>query len=100
LIEADNCIAEKSENKKDKAAIDIETGTKKTTAQSTKNKTYINSTRVDGVQVDAVNLSYSIVVKKKRTVLLRNINFHVQAGDMCAVIGPSGAGKSFLFFIL
>lgn len=49
-----------------------------------------------GIQLDVVNVSYSITLKKKPLTekrLLKNINFRLDPGEMCALMGPSGAGK-------
>jgi ABC-type lipoprotein export system ATPase subunit len=47
------------------------------------------------IKIDAVDLSYSVYFNGKRHALLKNINFHLNRGDMCALMGPSGAGKRF-----
>jgi ABC-type multidrug transport system ATPase subunit len=67
----------------------------KKTNQTSSNETNLTSGK--GVQIDAMNLSYSVYFNRKRQALLRNVNFHLDPGDMCALMGPSGAGKRFAF---
>ena len=47
-----------------------------------------------GVAIDCIDLSYSVLVNKTNKVLLRNVNFSIEAGELCALMGPSGAGTS------
>ncbi|CAM9157731.1 unnamed protein product [Ectocarpus fasciculatus] len=49
-----------------------------------------------GVELDVKNLNYSVIVNKKTRQLLRDVTFHLEPGEMCALMGPSGAGKSTL----
>jgi ABC-type multidrug transport system ATPase subunit len=49
-----------------------------------------------GVEVDVKNLNYTVIVNKKERKLLRDCSFHLEPGEMCALMGPSGAGKSTL----
>lgn len=54
-----------------------------------------------GVQVDIKNLCYSVFLNKgEEKKLLQNINFHLDPGDMCALMGASGAGKSTLLDLI
>ena len=46
-----------------------------------------------GVAVDIKNVSYSVFINGEERKLLQNISFHLDAGDMCALMGASGAGK-------
>ncbi len=46
-----------------------------------------------GVELDIKNLNYSVIIANKRRDLLRDVNFHLEPGEMCALMGPSGAGK-------
>ena len=46
-----------------------------------------------GVEVDVKNLNYSVIVNKQTRKLLRDVTFHLEPGEMCALMGPSGAGK-------
>lgn len=43
--------------------------------------------------MDLINVSYSVEVGSTVKKLLIDVNLHISAGDMCAVMGPSGAGK-------
>jgi ABC-type multidrug transport system fused ATPase/permease subunit len=52
------------------------------------------------VQLDVKNLNYSVVVNKKTRQLLRDVSFHLEPGEMCALMGPSGAGKRLPFVFL
>jgi ABC-type protease/lipase transport system fused ATPase/permease subunit len=49
----------------------------------------------DHFRLDLVKVSYSIPVKSSQRILIRNINFNLQSGDLCALMGPSGAGKRY-----
>jgi ABC-type multidrug transport system fused ATPase/permease subunit len=51
------------------------------------------------LQLDLVNVSYNVVVGKTVKRLLLDVNLHVNAGDLCAVMGPSGSGKRSLKII-
>jgi ABC-type multidrug transport system fused ATPase/permease subunit len=46
-----------------------------------------------GAAVDVVNVSYNVLLNKKPSVLLKNINISIKPGKLCALMGPSGAGK-------
>ena len=48
-------------------------------------------------KLDAVDLCYSVVVDGKLKRIVKNVNFGLEAGDMCALMGPSGAGKRYVF---
>ena len=52
-------------------------------------------TEAVGVTVDIKNVSYSVFINGEERKLLQNISFHLDAGDMCALMGASGAGKRF-----
>ena len=48
-----------------------------------------------------VDVSYSISLGRgKVRHLLRNVNLHLEPGEMCALMGPSGAGKSTLLDLI
>lgn len=53
-----------------------------------------------GVTLDAKDLSYSVNLGGTWKRLLRNVNLHLDPGDMCALMGPSGAGKSTLLDLI
>ena len=44
------------------------------------------------------DLCKTYIVNKRQINVLRNINFHVDKGEMIAVMGPSGSGKSSLLY--
>lgn len=48
-----------------------------------------------GVQVDISDLSYSVFMDGVEKKLLQHVSFHLEPGDMCALMGASGAGKRF-----
>ena len=50
--------------------------------------------------IDLQHLSYGYSVDKKCMQVLRDINMHVEKGEICSVIGPSGCGKSTLLKII
>ena len=52
-----------------------------------------------GVQVDVVDLNYDVIVRRNVRHLLRNINLHLDAGEMYALMGPSGKALSTHFFM-
>ncbi len=47
------------------------------------------------IEVQNVSKTY-----RDGTVALKNVNFSVDSGEICAIIGPSGCGKSTLLLIL
>ena len=53
-----------------------------------------------GVQVDIRGVCYSVFINGEEKKLLQNINFHLEPGDMCALMGASGAGKSTLLDLI
>ncbi len=53
-----------------------------------------------GVQIDVVDLSYSVLIGKTEKQLLFNVKMHVKPGEMTALMGPSGAGKSTLLDLM
>jgi ABC-type multidrug transport system ATPase subunit len=53
-----------------------------------------------GTQVDIRNVCYSVFINGEEKKLLQNINFHLEPGDMCALMGASGAGKSTLLDLI
>ncbi len=44
------------------------------------------------------DLCKTYIVNKRQINVLRNVNFHVDKGEMIAVMGPSGSGKSSLLY--
>jgi ABC-type multidrug transport system ATPase subunit len=54
---------------------------------------FLNISIGSGVQLDASNLSYNVTVNNVQRIFLKKVNFHLDPGDMCALMGPSGAGK-------
>lgn len=50
-----------------------------------------------GARLDAVDLTYSVVVKDKVKRILKHVSFGLEPGDLCAVMGSSGAGKRLVF---
>ncbi len=46
-----------------------------------------------GVKIAASDLCYSVVVDGKLKRIVKNVNFGLETGDLCALMGPSGAGK-------
>ena len=60
----------------------------------------LNKNKSTGVQLDVVDVCYSVKIGGKVRHLLRNINLHLESGEMCALMGPSGAGKSTLLDLI
>jgi ABC-type multidrug transport system fused ATPase/permease subunit len=56
------------------------------------NDTAAAAAHAKGVDVDVIDFSYSVQVNKQHKILLRNVSFHIEAGEMVALMGPSGAG--------
>ena len=48
-----------------------------------------------GARLHAIDLCYSVVVDGKLKRIVKNVNFGLASGDMCALMGPSGAGKRY-----
>lgn len=46
-----------------------------------------------GVQVDIGDVCYSVFLNGEEKKLLQHVSFHLEPGDMCALMGASGAGK-------
>jgi len=53
-----------------------------------------------GVTVEWKDLSYTVQVEGKDTLILDRVNGFVKPGEMVALMGPSGAGKSTLLDII
>lgn len=46
-----------------------------------------------GPRLHITDLCYSVVVDGKLKRIVKNVNFGLEQGDLCALMGPSGAGK-------
>jgi ABC-type multidrug transport system ATPase subunit len=53
-----------------------------------------------GVQVDISDVCYSVFINGEEKKLLQHVSFHLEPGDMCALMGASGAGKSTLLDLI
>lgn len=52
-----------------------------------------HSDRKSGAKLDAIDLCYSVIINGKLKKILKNINFSLEPGCMCALLGSSTAGK-------
>ena len=52
-----------------------------------------------GVQVDVCDVCYSVFLGGEEKKLLQHVSFHLEPGDMCALMGASGAGKRSFYFL-
>lgn len=53
----------------------------------------VYSDRKTGAKLDAIDLCYSVIINGKLKKILKNINFSLEPGCMCALLGSSTAGK-------
>ncbi len=65
-------------------------------SQNTKNTLGVNENiiRVNNLQCEDISFAY------KKDLVLKNINFSLEKGDLIAILGPNGSGKSTLLKIL
>ncbi|MEN8906120.1 MAG: FHA domain-containing protein, partial [Clostridiales bacterium] len=50
----------------------------------------------NGIGIDAVGITKSVVNDRNKKILVNNVNFSIKAGEFVAIVGGSGAGKSTL----
>mmetsp|Transcript_1087 Transcript_1087/g.1754 ORF Transcript_1087/g.1754 Transcript_1087/m.1754 type:complete len:1273 (+) Transcript_1087:64-3882(+) len=68
--------------------------------QKSNGKASGNAMDAVGVQLDVADVCYSVFVNGEERKLLQNVSFHLEPGDMCALMGASGAGKSTLLDLI
>jgi len=64
-----------------------------TPSTSSSSSSLKDSDRKNGAKLDAIDLCYSVIINGKLKKILKNINFSLEPGCMCALLGSSTAGK-------
>lgn len=51
-----------------------------------------SSSNTGELDIDLHNVCYNVTIGDQTKELLKNVNLHMGAGEMAALMGPSGAG--------